>query len=77
MAARTRRPRSRMPEVADSDFSPTASAGFRALDSSHAAFDGISRRPVRVWSDSDIIPTFPGEQMTTETPRVATRRGPR
>ena len=34
---------------------PTASAGLSARDSSHAALDGISRRPVRARSDNDII----------------------
>jgi hypothetical protein len=33
---------------------PTASAGLSARDSSQAALDGISRRPVRVRSDKDI-----------------------
>ena len=38
----------------DSAAFPTASAGLRARDSSHAALDGMSRRPVRARSDNDI-----------------------
>ena len=44
------------PAVAEPAASPTASAGLSALDSSHAALDGISRRPDRARSDSVIGP---------------------
>ena len=57
---------SRVLTAADSAAEPADSAGCNARDSSQAAFDGSSFRPVPAWSDSQ----FSGRRLDMHPPPV-------